>query len=98
MYYFKLKFTKMDKKKKLVASPRNDWKIDPADLEFTDKLGTGASAKVYKGKSRSISLFFPPPPSKTPAPPYLPIPRMFPSNFLFVIQADLKDKRLPSRS
>ena len=48
-------------KKKLVASPRNDWKIDPADLEFTDKLGTGASAKVYKGKSRSVSLFFPPP-------------------------------------
>ncbi|KAL6078190.1 Ankyrin repeat-containing protein [Balamuthia mandrillaris] len=28
---------------------RNEWKIDPAALTFTDKLGAGASAKVYKG-------------------------------------------------
>ena len=85
-------------KKNLVASPRNDWKIDPADLEFTDKLGSGASAKVYKGKSRSISLFSPPPPRHQHR-PYLPIPRiLLTSNFLSVIQADSKDKRLRSRS
>eukprot|EP01087_Luapelamoeba_hula_P015649 TRINITY_DN4699_c0_g2_i1.p1 TRINITY_DN4699_c0_g2~~TRINITY_DN4699_c0_g2_i1.p1 ORF type:complete len:411 (+),score=75.33 TRINITY_DN4699_c0_g2_i1:378-1610(+) len=42
-------------KKATRAAPsvsRAEWKIEPAELQFTDKLGAGATARVYKGRYR----------------------------------------------
>jgi serine/threonine protein kinase len=33
-----------------VAPDNESWHIDPKEIEFTDRLGTGTSAQVYKGR------------------------------------------------
>jgi hypothetical protein len=47
--------TRVTKEKKRV----NDWELNFGDLLFEEKIGTGASATVYKGNiNNSIVLFF----------------------------------------
>ncbi len=57
------------------------WHIDPKEIEFTDRLGTGTSAQVYKGTKALLpfrTLLAPPPFRKAQ-------PSFFASFFVFII-------------
>jgi hypothetical protein len=58
------------------------WHIDPKEIEFTDRLGTGTSAQVYKGTKALLpfqTLLAPPPLFRKAKPSF------FASFFLFII-------------
>lgn len=57
------------------------WHIDPKEIEFTDRLGTGTSAQVYKGTKALLpfqTLLAPPPFRKAK-------PSFFASFFLYLL-------------